>query len=294
MVLELRGNLKKLSHQLNDNQVDYYFRIVEKYKSADQEEIKHELPFNQFLGKKISLDFLGEINCVACARAVKKSFNNGYCFPCLSKLAECDICIVKPELCHYDKGTCRDKDFATEYCNINHSLYLSLTSGLKIGVTRQYQEKSRWIDQGAVKAIRLLTLKRRYHAGLIEVKLAKQMADKTNWRKMLTNQIDEVDLVENRDRVLELIKTDIKANSFSEDLNYIFEEDAILENNLNQIQEISYPVKESPTKISSFNLDKDPHVEGILLGIKGQYLIFDTGVVNIRKYAGYKIKLQLE
>ncbi|MCP4468415.1 MAG: DUF2797 domain-containing protein, partial [Halieaceae bacterium] len=54
---------------------------------------------------------------------------------------------------------------------------------------------------------------------------------------------------------------------------------------------IQYPVIEYPVKVSSFNLDKAPVAEGTLMGIKGQYLIFDAGVINMRKYAGYHITL---
>ncbi len=53
--------------------------------------------------------------------------------------------------------------------------------------------------------------------------------------------------------------------------------------------EINYPVNEYPDKIKSFNLDKEPLVEGILNGIKGQYLLLNNGVINLRKYQGYHI-----
>ena len=59
------------------------------------------------------------------------------------------------------------------------------------------------------------------------------------------------------------------------------------------ITEIAYPVKEYPTKITSLGFDKNPKIEGTLLGIKGQYLIFDTGVINMRKHQGYKIQISV-
>ncbi len=268
--------MRKLRHELNSTgQVEYFLRV------DDIERIE----LNPLLGKKISLSFNGEINCVACNRKIKKTFNNGYCFPCLQTLAECDLCIVKPELCHYDAGTCRDNKFAAEHCNIEHSIYLSLTSGPKVGITRTHQERSRWIDQGASQAIRLMTVARRKHAGMIEVKLAENLPDKTDWRKMLRGVTEDIDL-----RLLaeqsqnELDK--VIAGLINENPNeYSYLEDA--KRDLASPLSINYPVLEYPVKISSHNFDKQALVEGTLVGIKGQYLILDTGVLNMRKFAGY-------
>ena len=58
-----------------------------------------------------------------------------------------------------------------------------------------------------------------------------------------------------------------------------------------ELHEFHYPVTEYPEKVKSVNLDKIPEVEGILLGIKAQYWILDCGVINIRKYTGYEVKL---
>lgn len=283
MSIELSTSIKKLSHELDSNNlVNYFFNVNDENASIAK------INLNDLIGKTFKLEFTGLINCIACNRAIKKSFNNGYCYPCLTTLAECDICILKPSLCHYDKGTCRDNEFAKEHCNITHSLYLSLTSGAKIGITRQHQEVSRWIDQGAIKALRIMSVKRRYHVGLLEDKIAKIMPDKTNWRKMLQNQYEDLDLIELREKVLSFIEQEFKENKFTNDLDYIFDVKEDL-----QIQEIKYPVKEFPQKIKSFNLDSNPLLEGTLIGIKGQYLIFDTGVINFRKYAGYKVKLEV-
>jgi hypothetical protein len=243
------------------------------------------LDLNQFLESKFALNFTGEINCVSCNRPIKKSFNQGYCYPCFQNLAECDLCIVKPELCHFDEGTCRDSNFAMKYCNIPHSIYISLTSSVKVGITRGNNEIHRWIDQGAVRAQRLLLVKRRKFAGLIEVELAKSMKDKTDWRKMLKNEYEEVKLAELKPELLNNIQNLLKNNLDIDDAEFVDLDTSELE--------ISYPVIEFPKKVTSFNLDKDPNLEGTLLGIKGQYLILDTGVINIRKYAGYKISLKI-
>lgn len=273
------GFLRKMSHCIDsDNKVSYYLRLKDEDNNAE------ELALNNLLGQKIQLEFFGKIGCINCGRDIKKSFNQGYCYPCLQSLAECDICIVKPELCHFDKGTCRDNDFAQSHCNINHTIYLSLTSGVKIGITRQHQEQTRWVDQGAVEAIRVATVDRRKSAGLIEAQLSKTMADKTNWRKMLKNEYDEVDLREMRSEVLENIEELIES-MFEDEI-----ED--FEPSRTKAQKIEYPVLEYPEKIKSFNFDKDPKVEGTLQGIKGQYLILDTGVINLRKFAGYVVNFE--
>jgi hypothetical protein len=278
-------NLRKMSHNLDSDNIVQY--SLKGYSPSSNEKIGIHL--NQYLGKKISLKFLAQINCVACNRSTNKSFNQGYCFPCLQKLAECDTCIIKPELCHYDNGTCRDPKYGDDHCNITHSLYISLTSSAKIGVTRQYQELVRWVDQGAVRALRLISLKRRLHAGLLEVELAKQMPDKTNWRRMLKNEVDDIDLLVLKNKLLNEIENIISKNSLSQELNYVLEDSVLLAENNLPIQNISYPVLEYPKKLISLNLDKDPLVEGVLLGIKGQYLLLNSGVINLRKYAGYLV-----
>ncbi len=272
-------SLSKLKHQLSaSNLVEYFLGIDD----------LERLALNPLIGKKLSLSFNGDINCVACNRNIKKTFNNGYCFPCLQTLAECDLCIVKPELCHYDAGTCRDNDFAAEHCNIEHSIYLSLTSGPKVGITRTHQERSRWIDQGATQALRLLSVARRKHAGMIEVKLAEKLPDKTDWRKMLRGQAEELDLQELAERSQVELRRIINELLINDADEYGYLTNLKLGNY--ELLNISYPVTEYPVKINSHNFDKESNVEGILLGIKGQYLILDTGVLNMRKFAGYKIE----
>ena len=272
-------SLRKMSNQLDENnQAQYFLKLIDDATGLDSEE---KISMNEFIGKKLSLKFLDEINCVACTRKVKKTFNQGYCYPCMQKLAECDICIVKPELCHYDEGTCRDNEFAEKNCNIPHIIYCSLTSNPKIGITRGTNVPHRWIDQGAVAAIKLVEVKRRKHAGIIESQIAKNFADKTNWRKMLKNEVDDINLQE--------LKVDLvnKIQEIAEvqDLDIRLIDEAPLK--------INYPVISYPEKIKSHNFDKEPLVEGTLMGIKAQYLIFDTGVINLRKFAGYRTFVSL-
>ncbi|NVK88325.1 MAG: DUF2797 domain-containing protein, partial [Gammaproteobacteria bacterium] len=140
------------------------------------------IPLNPLLEQSISLKFTGKIYCANCGNATKKSFSQGFCYPCMKKLASCDMCIMKPETCHYHEGTCREPEWGEKNCFIPHFVYLSNTSGLKVGITRHSQVPTRWIDQGATQAVQLLQVATRQQSGLVEVAFKDLIADKTNWR----------------------------------------------------------------------------------------------------------------
>jgi hypothetical protein len=239
---------------------------------------------NQYLGKKISLTYSGNIHCVSCGRKTNKSFSQGFCFPCMRSLAQCDSCIIKPELCHFHKGTCREPKWGEEHCFQPHTVYLANTSGIKVGITRQLP--TRWMDQGAVAALPIFKVNNRLLSGKVEVVLKKNIADKTNWRTMLKGKPEPVDLAQFRDSEmagwLEQLVPVIKQAG----------KQAIEPCADQQVVTINYPVNAYPEKVASFNFDKTPEVAGILNGIKGQYLIFDNGVINMRKFAGYEIELE--
>ena len=270
------GNIQKMTAQL-DSPVEYSLPLG-----------SESIALNPYLGQTITLRHTGGINCIACNRQIKKTFNQGFCFPCSQSLAQCDICIVRPERCHFDKGTCREPDWAQSHCFQPHFVYLSVTSGIKVGITRGTQIPTRFIDQGATQALPILKVKTRLIAGLIEVTLAKQISDKTNWRKMLQGSsdlsVDEIKTV--RKTLLDSASQQIEKirNDDSDDAIEVLTEQEIIT--------INYPVQNYLTKISSFNFDKTPEISGVLQGIKGQYLIFDSGVLNIRKFAGYEIELK--
>ena len=145
------------------------------------------VPLNELLGEPLRIHHVGAIHCCHCGRATKKSFAEGYCYPCFRKLAECDLCVLSPERCHFAAGTCRDPQWAAGFCMTEHLVYLANSSGLKVGITRDGQVPTRWIDQGAWKAIKIARTPNRYWAGVIEVELKKHLSDKTNWRHMLTD-----------------------------------------------------------------------------------------------------------
>jgi hypothetical protein len=230
---------------------------------------------NTRLGQTLSIKASGSIFCIACGRKTSKSFQQGYCFPCTRSLARCDTCIIKPEYCHHHKGSCREPKWAEEQCMIPHLIYLANSFGVKVGVTRAYQRLTRWIDQGAVTAIPLAIVAKRLDAGLIEVALKEHFPDKTNWRGMLKGDIPDADLFAIREEATGLLPL----HPFAEVQT-------------DKPVSILYPVLQYPEKVQSLNLEKSPHIEGTLLGIKGQYLIFDHGVINLRSYAGYEVEIQ--
>ena len=240
------------------------------------------MPLNPLIGKRLSLNFTGNVFCSECGRKTNKSFAQGHCYPCMQKLASCDLCIMKPETCHYHLGTCREPQWGETHCMIEHIVYLANTSGLKVGITRETQVPTRWMDQGATQALPIFRVKTRQLSGLVEVALATSMADKTNWRAMLKGNNAELDL---RAKAVEAMPA--IAQTLTE-LSARFGDDSIEALTVDPV-DIRYPVTEFPEKINSFNFDKKPLVEGTLIGIKGQYLMFDTGVINVRKFTGYEI-----
>ncbi len=268
--------LRKMTAQLDDNSnVSYQLPMGEQ-----------SLALNPLLGKKLTLVYSGHIACQNCGKKTKKSYSQGHCFPCMQKLAQCDMCIMKPETCHFHLGTCREPEWGEQNCFAPHYVYLANTSGLKVGITRHTQLPTRWIDQGATQALPIFKVQSRIQSGLVEVALAQFINDKTNWRAMLKGNNEPInlaaqasDLIEKIADKLAEISADLPAGSIER-----LDEPSL---------DINFPVLEYPTKVSSFNFDKTPTVEGTLLGIKGQYLIFDTGVINIRKFTSYFVQAQL-
>ena len=231
---------------------------------------------NPLIGKNIKLSFDGEIYCISCGDKTKKSFSQGFCYKCFISAPEAAECIIRPELCRAHLGEGRDIEWEKAHHLQEHFVYLAISSGLKVGVTRSTQIPTRWIDQGASRAILLAQVPNRYLAGCIEVALKEHVADKTNWRRMLKNEVADADLEEEKSRMEDLLPRDLQ--------DYIADSD--------EITEINYPVTNYPLKIKSIGFDKEPEITGTLEGIKGQYLYFDFDrVLNIRKHTGYVLTL---
>jgi hypothetical protein len=259
--MKISGNLRKMN-SFKGEVVQYQLPLGER-----------QIELNQLIGSSVRIEYSGKINCIRCGRETGKSFAQGYCFPCFTTAPETEECVLRPELCRAHEGQARDMEYAGEHCLIEHVVYLSLTSGLKVGVTRNTQVPTRWIDQGAVKVIELARTPNRYLAGLVEVSLKEHMDDRTNWRRMLADvDPSSIDMVVAKQRIGELVPEDLK--------QYLVQG--------NEITQLSYPVQAYPEKIRSLNFDKDPVVSGKLSGIKGQYLMIDSSeVINIRKFGGY-------
>jgi hypothetical protein len=264
--MKIQGALLKMRSELNDP-VDYFLKFNEQ-----------ELHMNNLINKELKITFLDEIHCIRCGRLTKKSFHQGYCYPCFRTAPETDDCILRPEKCQAHEGISRDMEWSKNNCLQEHIVYLAISSGLKVGITRLTQVPTRWIDQGASFAIKIAQVPNRNTAGLLEVNLKKYFADKTNWRNMLTNKIDrESSLLEQKNKAKELVKKEF--------VKYFIDD--------NDIVELAYPVIEFPEKVNSFSFDKEQSISGKLMGIKGQYLIFDGGrVLNIRKHNGYEVELE--
>lgn len=241
-------------------------------------QLDQTLLVNDWIGSPIRISFTGKIICSVCQKQIKKTFQDGMCYNCFMEAPEASPCILRPELCQAHLGLGRDVEWEQAHHNQPHVVYLAASDVVKVGVTRGTQIPTRWIDQGAKYAIRLAEVPNRYEAGRLEVELKAFFTDKTNWQRMLKNTIDEtIDLVEEKWSL---------HDQLPQDLTQFFSED-------DEIIAIHYPVEKYPTKVTSCSLDKTPVIEGVLSGIKGQYLIFDDGkVINIRKHTGYEVQME--
>lgn len=239
------------------------------------------ITLNDYLDHEIEFVFTGRIHCIHCGRSIRKTFQQGYCYPCMTALNECNLCLVRPERCLVETGTCPTDNWAHAQCHPEHVVYFANSSGLKVGITRSTNCPTRWIDQGAVQALPIYTVENRYQSGLVEVALKPFMSDKTNWRAMLQGSPERLDLKAARDELLQ------KAAPALRDLLARYPAITLIDDASEVV--IDYPVLVYPTTIKSFNFDKTPKVHGKLVGIKGQYLIFEKGVINLRKFGGYEV-----
>jgi len=261
-----------------------YEGVLTKMRTENGSPIQYYLVFeddfvnvNQLLNRKISINFL-KYQCLNCGLE-KKIYRQGYCYDCFFEIPQAADWIIKPELskAHLDIEE-RDLEYEKRVQLQPHIVYLANSSDVKVGVTRKTQVPTRWIDQGAHEAIEIVEVPNRYLAGITEIALKDYVSDKTNWRTMLKNEVVDVDLVAKRD---ELRK-------------YIPEEAAQYFIETNKETNLEFPVLQYPKKLKSLNLEKFPFYEGVLKGIKGQYLIFeDDTVFNVRSNEGYVVALNV-
>ncbi|MCR9181397.1 MAG: DUF2797 domain-containing protein [Flavobacteriaceae bacterium] len=261
--MQYHGVLTKMQTEFT-NPIQYYLVFENDF-----------LNLNQVLGKKMKFQFAG-YQCLSC-RLDKKIFRQGFCYDCFYSTPAAGDWIMKPELskAHLDIED-RDLDYEKKVQLQPHIVYLANSSNVKVGVTRKSQIPTRWIDQGAHEAIEIVEVPNRYLAGITEIALKDHVSDKTNWRKMLTNNVLDLDLVEIRDSLKQYIPDEAQEYYIAS----------------NSETNIHFPVLQYPIKLTTLNLEKTPHYEGILKGIKGQYLLFENDVVfNVRSSEGVVVDL---
>ena len=244
---------------------------------------KELISLNELIGKNISLRYENEIYCTSCDKKINKSFQ-GFCYTCFVSVPEAADCNLRPELCLAHEGKGRNTEWEKAHHMQEHFVYLALSNSVKVGVTRSTQVPTRWIDQGASSVIRLAKVPYRYLAGVIEVEMKKYFTDKTNWQKMLTLSLASLHR-EGEIGTSEFIVAEKRRarNFFSAELLKYYSEDDL-------ITTLNYPVLKYPEKVKSIDFEKQNVFVGKLIGIKGQYLMFeDNSVVNVRKYEGYVV-----
>lgn len=236
---------------------------------------KDFLNLNQILGKELQIDFV-KYQCLNCGQD-RPIYRQGFCKTCFYETPSAGDWIMRPELstAHLDKED-RDLAYEKKVQLQPHIVYLANSSNIKVGVTRKSQVPTRWIDQGAHEAIEIVEVPNRYLAGITEVALKDHVGDKTNWRKMLTNDVDDKNLMEWRSKLEQYIPAEAKS--------YFIDN--------NNETHLEFPVLKYPEKVKSLNLSKTASYKGVLKGIKGQYLIFeDNTVFNVRGNEGYYVSL---
>lgn len=263
--MHFKGQLLKMS-SVNGQPIQYYLNL--------SNDLIH---LNQIFNRKISIKHVG-YECVNCGND-EPIYRMGFCKKCFFESPYASDTILKPELSTAHLGI-EERDLEVEK-SIQlqpHIVYLAYTGDVKVGVTRESQVPTRWIDQGATFALPIAKTENRYEAGVIEVELKKHLADKTNWRKMLQDDLeDDLDLQDFKNQIQDLFPEESK--------NFRLEEQ--------EIWKLDYPY-EAPEKINSFTLDKNPEFEGILKGIKGQYLSFEGGnFINVRGHEGYVVEIRI-
>jgi hypothetical protein len=242
------------------------------------------VPLNDLLGREVTVRFLGRITCQYCGAVTRKSYGDGYCYDCFKTLARCDLCVVSPDRCHYAAGTCREPAWGNAFCMQPHYVYLANSAGPKVGITRQQNVPARWLDQGASQAMLVMGTRTRHQAGCVEAALARYVPDRTDWRGLIGRDAAPIDLAALLARLRERAKVELAALDarFPGELAWI---------DAPSPQQFDYPVASYDGAATVLSLLPEVAVGGTLLGVKGQYLLFDTGVLNVRRYTSYHVEI---
>lgn len=259
------GQIRKMITE-NGNPIRYYLNLQDDY-----------LDINQQIGKKIKI-YHDHNACLNCGSDLI-IYRMGYCKTCFYTVPEANENIIRPELSKAHLGIAeRDLEWEMAFQLQPHVVYLAVSSDLKVGVTRANQMFTRWIDQGASYAAVLAKTGNRYEAGMIEVALKNHIADKTSYQKMLRNEVPQIDLLHQKD----FLK------------NYIPEEHVKFYVADETIYNLEYPVLNYPQKIKSLSLLKQREFTGKLIGVKGQYWIFEDGTAwNVRGHEGFYVRFEI-
>ncbi len=240
---------------------------------------RSRLNLGDLIGAELTLKATGRIFCSGCDKQTPKSYAQGHCYRCFKRLARCDLCVMAPHRCHFAAGTCREPEWGEAFCMQPHWVYLANVTGLKVGITRGGHEQGRWMDQGAVQARLLARAVSRHAAGLLEVALAAHISDRAQWRMLVAGNPPPLDLDLEAARARALVPDPPKG------VTYLADADAEA-----RVHELTYPIAAWPS-VTRLNFRKTHTVVGVLQGIKGQYLLLDSGVFNVREHGGYEIEL---
>jgi hypothetical protein len=271
------ANLRKMRTLKPDNEL---VPIAYELPLFDVLEANGGLAIHEWVGRNVRIEWQKAIHCVETGAPIRKTYGDGLSYKAWLKSPSAVASVIRPELSRIHEGIAlRDEAWEREHHLQPHVVYISFTGGLKVGVTRETNVPFRWHDQGAVAAIVLAEVPYRQLAGAIEVELKEVMPDKTNWRKMLQEQKPDLDsLLQAKDQAFDNLSPAYEP-FFSDN---------------DHVTSIAYPVEQYPEKVSSVKLDKTGLIEGRLVGIKGQYLIWESGeVLNVRSHAGYRVQIDV-
>lgn len=242
------------------------------------------VPLNPLLGHFVRIRFDGRINCRYCGASTRKSYGEGYCYPCFKTLARCDLCVVSPVRCHYAAGTCREPTWGDAFCMQPHVVYVANSAGAKVGITKPENLPGRWLDQGATEAIVILRTRSRHQAGCVEAVLSRHVSDRTDWRALIGREASQLDLLSLTAQLREVARAELAALDvrFPGALAWVDAPTPV---------GFEYPVTSYASPARALLLARRTELGGRLLGIKGQYLMFDSGVFNVRRHSSYHVEI---
>ena len=257
--------------------IQYHLRLMNTEHEGNEATLSHQVSLNECVGQEIKIEFLKKMTCLYCGRRIRKTYSDGFCYPCFMERPSAAECIIRPALCQAHLGGGRDPEWEKKHHLQPHVVYLALSSKYKVGVTRDWP--TRWLDQGAAAIKVIACTPYRQLAGLIELELAQHYSDKISWQAMLKGQVlDEANLDTEVQHCLSLLPQQLAQYGTPH----------------SPIIHLEYPVNEYPSKVKSIKLDKVDELEGTLLGIRGQYLIFDQNrVINLRSHSAYHVRFYL-